>query len=160
MTVAYVGIGANLASPQAQVLAALDELARLPQTRLSGRSSLYRSAPLGPVAQPDFVNAVARLETALAPQALLEALQEIERAHGRARSFRNAPRTLDLDLLLYGAERIATPVLAVPHPRMHERAFVLMPLLEIDPGAQVPDRGTVRALLADCAAQGVERLAA
>ncbi|OGA19338.1 MAG: 2-amino-4-hydroxy-6-hydroxymethyldihydropteridine diphosphokinase [Betaproteobacteria bacterium RIFCSPLOWO2_02_FULL_66_14] len=160
MTIAFVGIGANLASPQAQVLAAFDELASLPRTHLTGRSSLYRSAPVGHLGQPDFVNAVARLDTGLAPQALLQALQAIEKAHGRVRSFRDAPRTLDLDFLLYGDERIAAPELTVPHPRMHERAFVLMPLLEIDPGAHIPGRGAVQALLAACAAQSVERLAA
>ncbi len=159
MTVAFIGLGANLGAPQRQVLAALDALARLPGTRLTARSALYRSAPLGHLAQPEFVNAVARLETDLAAGALWAALQEIERAHGRRRSFRDAPRTLDLDLLLYGDACIASPALTVPHPRMHERAFVLAPLLEIDPQAQVPGRGSARALLARCAGQAIERIA-
>lgn len=160
MTVAYVGLGANLGAPHRQVLAALDELARLPGTRLTTRSGLYRSAPLGHLEQPEFVNAVARLETDLAAEALWAALQEIELAHGRRRSFRDAPRTLDLDLLLYGDASIASPSLTVPHPRMHERAFVLAPLVEIDPQAQVPGHGSARALLARCAGQTIERIAA
>ena len=159
MTVAYVGLGANLDAPRRQVLAALDELAQLPCTRITARSALYRSAPLGHLAQPDFVNAVARLETELAPEALLAGLQAIERAHARERSFRDAPRTLDLDLLIYGDERIESPALTVPHPRLHERAFVLLPLTEIDAEAQIPGRGSARALLDRCAGQAVERLA-
>jgi len=160
MTVAYVGLGANLDAPRRQVLGALEELAQLPRTRITARSGLYRSAPLGHQEQPDFVNAVARLETELAPGALWDALQSIERAHGRSRSFRNAPRTLDLDLLLYGEARIASPALTVPHPRMHERAFVLAPLAEIDPQAQIPGHGSARLLLERCAGQAIERIAA
>jgi len=133
-------------------------LERLPQTRVTARSGLYRSAPVGHREQPDFVNAVARLETGLAPDALWNALQAIERAHGRERSFRNAPRTLDLDLLLYGEARIDTPGLTVPHPRMHARAFVLKPLLELDPQANIPGKGSAAGLLAACAAQRVERV--
>jgi 2-amino-4-hydroxy-6-hydroxymethyldihydropteridine diphosphokinase len=158
MTVAYVGLGANLAAPRRQVRAALDELARLPRTQVTARSGLYRSAPLGHLEQPDFINAVARLETELEPEALWAALQEIERAHGRERTFRDAPRTLDLDLLLYDDARIASPALAVPHPRMHQRAFVLRPLTEIDPEVQIPGRGSARALLAGCAGQAIERI--
>jgi len=133
VTSAYVGLGSNLDDPAEQVRAALGELEHLPQTRLAAASSLYRSRPLGYAAQPDFVNAVAALDTALEPLALLAELQAIEARHGRARSFRNAPRTLDLDLLLYGDQTIDQPGLIVPHPRMHERAFVLQPLLEIAP---------------------------
>lgn len=158
MVTAFVGLGANLGKRRAQIRAALDELERLPQTRLTGRSSLYASAPLGYAAQPDFVNAVARLETELAAERLLTELQVIERLHGRARSFANAPRTLDLDLLLYGDERIATVTLVVPHPRMHERAFVLQPLLEVAPAQTIPGRGAARALLASCAGQTVARI--
>ena len=154
---AYVGLGSNLDRPRRQLLAAFDELAQLPQTRLAARSSFYRSAPLGHTAQPDFLNAVARLETGLAPEALLDALHAIERLHGRERRFADAPRTLDLDLLLYGEARIAGPRLKVPHPRMHERAFVLEPLLELDPQASVPGKGSAAGLLAACAAQRVER---
>ncbi len=159
-TVAYVGIGSNLGEPRARVRAALDELARLPETRLLARSSLYRSAPVGYAAQPDFVNAVAKLATGLSAEALLADLQAIESRHGRERSFANAPRTLDLDLLLYGDAVIAGPGLSVPHPRMHERAFVLAPLAEVDPDAEVPGRGRAAELLARTRAQDVERLAA
>lgn len=157
MTLAYVGLGANLGKPRRQLLAALEELGRIPQTRVTARSSLYRSAPIGYPDQPDYVNAVAKLETGLRPEELFARLQEIERGHGRKRSFRNAPRSLDLDLLLYGGERIDTPALTVPHPRMHERAFVLVPLLELDPGAVIPGRGNATELLRSCAMQAVER---
>lgn len=157
MTLAYVGLGANLGKPRRQLLAALEELGRIPQTRVTARSSLYRSAPIGYPDQPDYVNAVAKLETGLRPEELFARLQEIERGHGRKRSFRNAPRSLDLDLLLYGGERIDTPALTVPHPRMHERAFVLVPLLELDPGAVIPGRGNATELLRSCATQAVER---
>jgi 2-amino-4-hydroxy-6-hydroxymethyldihydropteridine diphosphokinase len=133
VTVAYVGIGSNLDGPRSQVLAAFEELEQLPHTRVVKRSSLYRSAPVGYAAQPDFVNAVARLETGLAAERLLAELQAIEARHGRRRGFRDAPRTLDLDILLYGELALRTPELEIPHPRMHERAFVLEPLLEIAP---------------------------
>ena len=159
MTLAYVGIGSNLDEPQAQVSRAFDELAGLRRTRFAARSSLYRSAPLGHAAQPDFINAVAALDTELSADELLGELQAIEQRHGRRRSFRNAPRTLDLDLLLYGDARIAQPDLVVPHPRMHERAFVLRPLLEILPGARIPGRDSAAASLAACADQNVERIA-
>ena len=156
---AYVGLGANLGEPRAQVLAAIDELGGIARTRVTGRSSLYRSAPLDHAAQPEFINAVARLDTSLPAERLLEALQEIERRHGRERPYANAPRTLDLDLLLYGDAVIATAVLAVPHPRMHERAFVLKPLLELDPGAVIPGRGAAAACLRSCAGQKAQRIA-
>ena len=133
MTLAYVGIGSNLDDPVRQVREAFRELDTLPHTRLVKRSSLYRSAPVGHAAQPDFVNAVAQLETALPAERLLAELQEIEARHGRRRSFPNAPRTLDLDVLLYGDAVLSLPALTIPHPRMHERAFVLMPLIEISP---------------------------
>jgi 2-amino-4-hydroxy-6-hydroxymethyldihydropteridine diphosphokinase len=159
VTLAYVGIGANLADPKARVCNAFASLAALPDTRLLRSSSLYRTEPQGYRAQPEFVNAVAELDTRLAPAALLAALQAVEADAGRERSFRNAPRTLDLDLLLYGAERIDQPGLVVPHPRMHERAFVLVPLLEIAPEAAIPGVGSARACLARVAGQAVERLA-
>jgi 2-amino-4-hydroxy-6-hydroxymethyldihydropteridine diphosphokinase len=158
VTLAYIGIGSNLEDPQAQVERAFDELARLPRTRLSARSSLYRSAPMGYAAQPDFINAVAEVDTELAAHELLAELQSIEARHGRRRSFANAPRTLDLDLLLYGDARIDEPQLVVPHPRMHERAFVLRPLVEIAPHATIPGRGTAAACLARRADQSVERI--
>lgn len=150
MTVAYVGVGSNLEDPRTQVMTALDELDRLPDTRLVKKSSLYRSAPLGHAEQPDFVNAVAQIETRLPADRLLAELQALEARHGRARSFANAPRTLDLDLLLYGTVHVRTPHLVIPHPRMHERAFVLKPLLEISP--QLPFS------LDACAGQRIERL--
>ena len=159
MTRAYIGIGSNLDQPQAQVARAFEELAGLAHTRLSGRSSLYRTAPIGHAAQPDFINAVAALDTELGAEDLLGELQAIESRHGRRRSFRNAPRTLDLDLLLYGDARIDQPQLTVPHPRMHERAFVLQPLAEIAPQLRIPGRGGIDECLKACGAQNVERIA-
>ena len=129
MTIAYVGVGSNLQEPVRQVEAAFAALDRIAHTRLVKRSSLYSSAPLGYARQPRFVNAVAMLDTALAPQRLLEELQGIEARQGRQRSFANAPRTLDLDLLLFGDLQQSEPALTLPHPCMHERAFVLEPLL-------------------------------
>jgi 2-amino-4-hydroxy-6-hydroxymethyldihydropteridine diphosphokinase len=133
VTVAYVGVGSNLDDPRAHVAQAFDDLDRLPHTRVVKKSSLYRSAPVGYADQPDFVNAVAQLETGLPAERLLAELQEVEARHGRQRSFPNAPRTLDLDVLLFGDAQIKTETLCIPHPRMHERAFVLEPLLEIAP---------------------------
>lgn len=158
MTRAYIGIGSNLDEPQRHVQRAFEELARLPRTRLTARSSLYRSAPLAYAEQPDFLNAVAELETALAATQLLAALQALEAGHGRERTFRNAPRTLDLDLLLFGDAEIGEPRLTVPHPRMHERAFVLRPLLEIAPEISIPGRGPAAACLARLGAQRIERI--
>jgi len=158
VTLAYVGIGSNLDDPRAQVLEALDELDRLPHTRVVGKSSLYRSAPVGYAAQPDFVNAVAQLETALPAQRLLSELQEIEARHGRQRSFANAPRTLDLDLLMHGRMELRSPKLILPHPRMHERAFVLKPLLELAPDAEIPGRGPAKACLDACGTPQVQRV--
>ena len=155
---AYIGLGANLNDPAAQIEHAFDELARIADTRLIGRSSLYASAPVGYVDQPDFINAVAQLETALAPRALLAALLEIEQRHGRERGFRNAPRTLDLDLLLYGAAHFHEDHLSLPHPRLTERAFVLLPLTEIAPDLVVPGRGRATDWIASCAGQPVTRL--
>ena len=156
---AFIGLGANLDDPRDQVERALGELARLPQSILVARSSLWHSAPVGYANQPAFVNAVARLETGLSADALLDELKKVESAHGRARSFANAPRTLDLDLLLYGEEVRASPRLTLPHPRMHERAFVLNPLLEIAPEAVIPGHGSARANLQAVADQACERIA-
>ena len=133
MTIAYVGIGSNLDDPRAQVLNAFSELDRLPHTRVVKKSSLYRTAPIGHADQPDFINAVAQLETGLPAERLLAELQEVEQRHGRKRGFPNAPRTLDLDVLLFGDAQVNSETLTIPHPRMHERAFVLQPLLEIAP---------------------------
>jgi len=158
-TKAFIGLGANLGDPEAQVRRAFAALAELPRTRLIAASSLYRSAPVGVVAQQlDFVNAVAEVETALGARALLEALLAEERRFGRTREFPNAPRTLDLDLLLYGGRVIAEPGLVVPHPRMHERAFVLAPLAEIAPDIAIPGKGRAAALLAACADQKIEKI--
>ena len=129
---AFIGLGANLGDARATLTRALGELAAMPGVDALQASPLYRTKPVD-AQGPDFVNAVARLRTTLSPLALLAGLQAIEAAHGRERPYRNAPRTLDLDLLLYGDEVIASPTLTVPHPRMHERAFVLLPLAEIAP---------------------------
>jgi 2-amino-4-hydroxy-6-hydroxymethyldihydropteridine diphosphokinase len=155
--IAYIGIGANLGDARANVDDALARLAALPGTRLLARSASYRTAPIDSSGD-DYINAVACIDTPLAAPALLDALHGIELAHGRERPYRNAPRTLDLDILLYGEERIDLPQLHVPHPRMLERAFVLVPLLEIAPGIDVPGKGRAQAYLAGVAGQAIERL--
>jgi 2-amino-4-hydroxy-6-hydroxymethyldihydropteridine diphosphokinase len=155
--IAFIGIGANLGDAQANVEDAIARLAALPGATLLGRSSLYRTAPIDSSGD-DYINAVASIDTTLAPQALLEALQEIELAHGRERPYRNAPRTLDLDLLIYGGDTIATDTLTVPHPRMHERAFVLAPLLEIAPGLAIPGLGPATAFVPQVADQFITRI--
>ena len=148
---AYIGLGSNLEDPLEQVRRALAELDAVPGSRLAARSGLYRSPPMGPAEQPHYINAVAALETRLEPRALLAELQRIERAHGRHRGAdRWGPRTLDLDLLLYGERRIREPALTVPHPGLHERAFVLYPLAEIAAGLVVPGHGPLRELLQGC----------
>ena len=157
--IAWVGIGANLGDARANVLDAIERLARLKGAKLLQTSPLYRTAPIDSSGD-DYVNAVAALDTDLDAHALLQALFAIEQAHGRERPYRNAPRTLDLDLLLYGDQVIDdAPTLIVPHPRMHERAFVLAPLADVAPDLVIPGRGAVRALLADAGDQGVARLA-
>ena len=159
--VAYVGLGSNLAHPRRQLSRALVELSRLPRTRMVAASPNYVSAPLGVTEpQPDYVNAVAALRTALPARALLRRLQSIERRHGRKRrrsDARNAARTLDLDLLLFGGRRVRLPQLTVPHPRMHERAFVLKPLLDVAPTASIPGRGSARSLLHGLRGQRIAR---
>jgi 2-amino-4-hydroxy-6-hydroxymethyldihydropteridine diphosphokinase len=159
VTLVYIGLGANLGNAAAEVVSAFDELDRMPHSRVLRRSSLYRSAPIGHADQPDFINAAAQLETGLPAERLLAELRGIEDQHGRTRSFANAPRTLDLDLLLYGRQKIDTAELTLPHPRMHQRAFVLMPLAEIAPDLDVPGRGLIRQLLQDCRSQDVARIA-
>jgi 2-amino-4-hydroxy-6-hydroxymethyldihydropteridine diphosphokinase len=159
-TGAFVGLGANLDDPVAQIERALVELDAIGQTRVTARSALYRTDPVGFAAQPAFVNAVACLQTSLDARALLEAMQDIEDRHGRQRTFANAPRTLDLDLLLYDDERVTSAALTLPHPRMHERAFVLVPLAEIAPMLSIPGQGTVQALLEHLDQSGVERIRA
>ncbi|MEP7296504.1 MAG: 2-amino-4-hydroxy-6-hydroxymethyldihydropteridine diphosphokinase [Burkholderiales bacterium] len=154
---AWIGLGANLGDARATLVAALAALGLLPDTSLLAASSVYRSAPVDSTG-PDYLNAVARLETRLAPQALLVELQRIEREHGRERPYRNAPRTLDLDLLLHGDARLATPTLTLPHPRLHERAFVIVPLAELAPALVIPGRGAVAGLLGAVAGQRVDKL--
>jgi 2-amino-4-hydroxy-6-hydroxymethyldihydropteridine diphosphokinase len=155
--IAYIGIGANLGDARANVADALLRLAAVPSCTLLRASGSYRSAPIDSSGD-DYINAVACIDTALPAPALLAALHAIEHAHGRERPYRNAPRTLDLDLLLYGDERIDTPTLTVPHPRMHERAFVLAPLLEIAPDLAIPGRGLAREHAAAVAGQAISRL--
>ena len=160
MTLAYVALGANLGNPVITVKAAIAALDGIPESTRRATSSLYRTAPVGLKNQPDFINAVVALETRLTPQALLEQLFAIEFQFGRQRSVRNAPRTLDLDLLLHGDAVLDGVALTLPHPRMHERAFVLAPLAEIAPLIDVPGHGTVAQLLAACSGQTIERCAA
>ena len=156
---AYVGVGANLGDARAQLLAAHDALGRLPHTTWVAQSSLYRSAPIES-SGPDYLNTVVVLCTRLAPHDLLAQMLRIEQAHGRERPYRNAPRTLDLDLLVYGEERIHTDTLTVPHPRMHQRAFVLLPLAEVAPALVIPGIGPVAALLGAVAGQRIDKLPA
>jgi 2-amino-4-hydroxy-6-hydroxymethyldihydropteridine diphosphokinase len=156
MHLAYIGLGANLGDARAVLEAALQALAAMPGTRSLRRSSFYRSAPIES-SGPDYLNAVAELQTGLAPIELLHALQAIERDHGRERPYRNAPRTLDLDLLLHDDLRLATPELTLPHPRAHQRAFVLLPLAELAPRLQIPGRGQVAELLSHVHDQPIEK---
>jgi len=160
-SLAYVGIGSNLAHPRRHVARAVAEMARLPRTRVVAVSPNYLSAPLGATApQPDYVNAVAALVTSLAAPALLKRMRTIEYRHGRPpakQRVRNAARTLDLDLLLFAGRRIDVAQLAVPHPRMQERAFVLRPLLDIAPSARIPGYGLARRHLPAVRTQRVTR---
>ncbi|MBN8482372.1 MAG: 2-amino-4-hydroxy-6-hydroxymethyldihydropteridine diphosphokinase [Xanthomonadales bacterium] len=156
---AHVGLGSNLDGPAMQVERAIVELAAMPSTRLVRRSRLFRTPPWGLSQQPEFVNAVAEVETGLAPIELLGELLAIERRGGRVRDgVRWGPRSIDLDLLLYGARSGREPGLELPHPRMHERAFVLVPLSDLDPDLQIPGRGRVGDLAAAIGAGGCEPL--
>ncbi|MDX3904461.1 MAG: 2-amino-4-hydroxy-6-hydroxymethyldihydropteridine diphosphokinase [Pigmentiphaga sp.] len=150
---AWVALGANLGDARGTLQQALDELHAHPAVRRDAVSGFYRTAPVD-ANGPDYINAAMRLHTTLPPLALLDLLQDIERAHGRQRPYRNAPRTLDLDLLAYDDLRLDTPRLTLPHPRMHERAFVLRPLADIDPDMLLP-QGRVADLLSACADQRV-----
>jgi 2-amino-4-hydroxy-6-hydroxymethyldihydropteridine diphosphokinase len=154
---AFIGIGGNLGDARATVEDALRRLALLPDTTLSAQSRLYRTAPVD-AGGDDYVNAVAQLDTTLTPHALLAALQAIELAHGRERPYRNAPRTLDLDILLYGELQLADDMLTLPHPRMALRAFVLIPLLEIAPDAVIPGIGAAHDLQEQVRDQAIEPL--
>jgi 2-amino-4-hydroxy-6-hydroxymethyldihydropteridine diphosphokinase len=142
-------LGANLGDARAALNAALAALDDVPGTRLTARSALYRTAPVGVTGQPDFINAVASIDTELSAPNLLEELLKLELQHGRTREFHRAPRTLDLDLLLYGDESVSEPGLTVPHPRLHERRFALEPLLDLDPALTIPGRGRVKDLLSE-----------
>lgn len=153
---AYIGLGSNLDSPVKQVMRAFAELGALPETSLLAVSRLYQSRPMGPADQPDYINAVAAIETALSPEALLRALQSIEQAHHRVRGERWGARTLDLDILLYADEVIETPELQVPHPGLHERNFVLYPLQEIVPNHFViPGKGSISDWIARVSSEGL-----
>lgn len=156
---AYIALGSNLTQPVSQVLQAFEELQQLPESHLIQTSSLYRSAPVGRTDQPDFINAVACIETTLTPHQLLSALLEIELRHGRTRESLNAPRTLDLDILLFDDRQCQDEKLVIPHPRMAERAFVLRPLAEIAPDCIIPGRGSITRLLSFCLDQRLERIA-
>jgi 2-amino-4-hydroxy-6-hydroxymethyldihydropteridine diphosphokinase len=162
--IAFIGLGSNLEDPRSQLQRAFAELGSLPDTRLLASSSLYRSAPLDCPnlpdfqEQPDFVNAVAKIETAMMPQALLQALLSIELQHGRERTFRNAARTLDLDLLLYDDVQLHEHGLTIPHVQMHMRAFVLRPLLEIAPDISIPGVGKAERALELCRDQELDRM--
>jgi 2-amino-4-hydroxy-6-hydroxymethyldihydropteridine diphosphokinase len=156
MTRAYIGLGANLGDARAALEAAFAALATLPATQLHRRSSIYRSAPIDS-GGPDYLNAVAELRTSLPPLALLRQLQAIEQDHGRERPYRNAPRTLDLDLLLHGDAVVQTSTLTLPHPRLHERAFVLLPLAELAPDLVIAGRGPLQSLLGAVSGQRIER---
>jgi 2-amino-4-hydroxy-6-hydroxymethyldihydropteridine diphosphokinase len=155
---AFVGLGSNLGDRAAAIDAARRDIATLPGTALVARSSTYESAPLD-AGGGDFLNAVDEVRTSLDPLSLLRALQAIETRHGRLRPYPSAPRTIDLDLLLYGDVRCATPELVLPHPRLHERAFVMVPLAEIAPSLRIGDRGTVCDLLRGLGAQRVAKFA-
>lgn len=158
MTLAYVALGSNLGDPRQQVLDAMEALARLPQTRVTQRSSLYQTPPWGFVEQPPFVNAVVELETDLSPHALLDALLELEQRAGRVRAQPNGPRTLDLDLLHVDGVQLDDNRLNLPHPRMMDRAFVLLPLHDVAPTLAPSGVQTVAARLAELDLSGCERL--
>ena len=158
-TIAYIGIGANLGDARATVEYAIDKLSQFPSTNLQKASSLFVTAPIDSSGD-DYINAVARISTSLDAETLLQHLQELELACGRERPYRNAPRTLDLDLLLFGEQQISTAQLSVPHPRMHERAFVLIPLLQLDPFLNIPGKGAAHQFAPLVADQGIRKLVA
>lgn len=157
---AYIGLGSNLQSPIQQVLSARDRLADWPGIEVRASSSLYRTAPVDCLpGQPDYINAVLEVATTLTPHELLHALFAVERQQGRERHFLNSPRTLDADLLIYGNVQMHTPELILPHPRAHQRAFVLEPLLEIAPHCHIPGLGAARNFSFECASQEIHRIA-
>lgn len=153
----FVGLGANLGDAQGTVCKALEDLVQLPRTTVVARSSLYRSSPVQ-AQGPDFINAVVELRTELAPLDLLRRLLALEAAHGRQRPFHHAPRTLDLDLLLVGSQQVLSGELTLPHPRLHQRAFVLLPLLELAPDLIHPTLGALQQHLPAVAQQAIKKL--
>ena len=155
----YVGLGSNLVQPILQIKRALQELDEILESELTRISSFYETAPVGMIDQPPFINVVAEMTTTLAPQALLACFIAIEAGHARKREEKNGPRTLDLDILIFNEWRINEPQLVTPHPRMHERAFVLVPLLEIAPEVYIPGKGFAKDWLANTDASGVRLLA-
>ena len=159
MTQAFIGLGSNLDQPRQQLQQALEDIAQIPQTHLIQASPFYGSHAIGPGVQPDYINAAAHIETQLDADSLLSALQRIEQQHGRQRgSERWTARTLDLDLLLYGTDIIDTPSLQVPHPRLHERNFVLQPLADLDPELKLPNGQPIKTLLSRVSQDGLWRL--
>ena len=155
---AYVGLGSNLQDPRAQICRALGSLRAIALPTSLRRSGLYQSEPLGPPGQPDYLNAVVSFQTRISPPLLLQSLQAIEQEHGRERTVRWGPRSLDLDILLYGRSIVAEAGLQIPHPRIPDRVFVLRPLRDLDPDLDVPGMGPVKALLDHCPAQRLESL--
>lgn len=153
----FIGIGANLGDAEDNVRHAIARIEKLPGTSLTGQSSLFRTAPVD-AGGDDYINAVAKIETSFAPLDLLQALRDIEHDMGRERPFRNAPRTLDLDILLYGSQTISSESLTVPHPRMTQRAFVLIPLLQIDPFITIPGQGPAHAFVPAVAGQAIQKI--
>ena len=155
---AFIGLGSNLQDPEAQVNHALLALGKLPKTKLVKASSLYKTSPVGYIDQQDFINAVAEISTALSPLELLDAILNIETEAGRERPFANAPRVLDCDLLLYDDIKVATEKLTLPHPRMFERGFVLLPLAEISPNLTSPSGESIVKLAFSHQNQGIEKI--
>lgn len=157
LTTCYIGIGSNLGDARAYVEQAIARLGQMSSTRLAAQSSLFRTAPVD-AGGDDYVNAVARIETQLPPEQLLQELQAIEQDFGRDRPYQNAPRTLDLDILLYGAQLISSASLQIPHPRMTQRAFVLIPLLQLDPFLTIPGQGPAHAFVPSVAGQAIRKI--
>ena len=155
---AIIALGSNLAQPITQIQAALAQIAQIPYTQLLKTSSLYQTAPVGYANQPDFINAVCMVETTLSGIDLLQTLQQIEQQFGRERHFRNAPRTLDLDIIDYAQQSSDDALLTLPHPRAHQRSFVMMPLAEIAPDYRIGQHGTAAELSARLGNQGIQKL--
>jgi 2-amino-4-hydroxy-6-hydroxymethyldihydropteridine diphosphokinase len=146
---AAIALGSNMENPEAQVRRAFEEIAELPDTKIVARSRLHRTRPVGYADQPDFVNAMVLVETSLEPRPLLDALLEIEKMHGRVRTIPNGPRSLDLDIILYGDRVISEPGLTVPHPRAKDRDFVMVPLREVWPNVVIPDARAQKPVIPD-----------